>query len=129
MGKAWSAEVTGNVGGPYLWGGSWRISPIGGLDVGVKKQLWNNRADLKIIFTDIFLTNPWHATSNFGGMQIQAYGTQDSRKARAVFTYRLGRNKNSEGKERHTGLGAEEERLNKKNEVGGKGTSRVIGGV
>ena len=110
----YSAEVSGMLGGPSIWGGSWHTKPLGGIDLGVQKQFWNKTASLKLSLTDILFTYPWYATSDFGGIKLSANGDWESRTLRLSFTYRFGSNQITSARDRKTGLDAESGRIKSK---------------
>jgi hypothetical protein len=69
------------------------------------------RASVKLSVTDIFLTNPWNATTDFGGVYIRGGGRWESRTFRVNFTYRFGSNEIKSARERKTGLESESKRI------------------
>jgi iron complex outermembrane recepter protein len=111
LGKDYSAEASGWFSGPSVWGGTWKTKPQGGVDVGVQKQLLKKQATIKISATDIFLTSPWKATSDFGGLYIRGGGNWESRTVRLTFSWRFGSNQIKNSRERKTGLESEAKRI------------------
>jgi iron complex outermembrane recepter protein len=111
LGKDYSTEISGWFNGPSVWGGTWKTKPQGGVDVGVQKQLLKNQATIKISATDIFLTSPWKATSDFGGLYIRGGGNWESRTLRLTFSWRFGSNQIKNSRERKTGLESEAKRI------------------
>ena len=111
LGKTYSAELSGFINGPSVWGATWVTKPMGGLDIGFQKQLWDKKATLKLTFTDVFFTNPWRSHVDFGGMVVTGSGNWESRTARISFTYRFGSNQISSARERKTGMESEEGRI------------------
>jgi hypothetical protein len=109
--KGTSAEVSGFYNGPNVWGGTWRTKPQWGLDAGVQQQLFKKKATLKLTVTDIFYTMPWSASSNFGGLNIKASGSWESRTFRVSFNYRFGSNDVKQSRQRKTGLETEAGRI------------------
>jgi iron complex outermembrane receptor protein len=91
LGKNYSAELTGYYDGPSVWEGTFKTNPAGGVDVGLQKKLFNKKADIKLSCSDIFYTLPWHATSNYGGANIDASGNWESRMIKLNFTYHFGK--------------------------------------
>ena len=111
LGKDYSAELSGWYNGPSIWGATWRTKSQGGMDLGVQKQFWDKKASIKMSVTDIFLTEPWKATSDFGGLKINAGGAWESRTFRLNFTYRFGNSQVKAARQRETGLESESKRI------------------
>ncbi len=113
LGKDYTAEITGEYNGPGVWGGTWRSRPSGGVDVGMQKLLFKKKATIKISATDVFFTQPWNATSNFGGLYIHGSGSWESQTYRVSFSWRFGSNQIKKSRERQTGLESESKRIKK----------------
>jgi iron complex outermembrane recepter protein len=111
LGKDYSAELSGWYSGPSVWGATWKTKPQGGVDIGFQKQLMQKKASLKISFTDVFHTNPWTATSDFGGLYIKGSGNWESQTFRMSFTWRFGSNQIKNSRDRKTGLESESKRI------------------
>ncbi len=111
LGKDYSAELSGWFSGPNIWGATWRTKSQGGLDLGFQKQLLQKKATLKLSVTDIFRTNPWTATSDFGGLYIKGKGNWESQTVRVSFTFRFGSNQVKAARDRKTGLESESKRI------------------
>lgn len=111
LGKDYDAEVSSYFSGPSIWGATWKTKPQGGVDVGIKKQFMQKRATVKVSATDIFHTNPWTATSDFGGTYIKGSGEWESRTVRVNFSWRFGSNEIKNSRDRKTGLESEANRI------------------
>ena len=111
LGNDYTAELSGWFSGPSIWGATWRTKSMGGLDIGFQKQLMQKKASIKISATDIFRTNPWSATSDFGGLYIRGKGSWESQTVRLNFTYRFGSNQVKAARQRQTGLESEAKRI------------------
>ena len=111
LGKNYTAEVSGYFNGPNVWGATWKTRPQGGLDIGLQKLLFDKKATVKVSVTDIFRTNPWSATSDFGGMYIKGSGGWESRTFRVSMNWRFGSNQIKNSRERKTGLESEAKRI------------------
>ena len=111
LGHDYTAEMSGWFNGPSVWGVTWRTKPQGGLDLGVQKQFWDKKASFKLSATDVFLTSPWKAHSNFGGLIMDAGGSWESQTLRLNFTYRFGNSQVKESRQRETGLESESKRI------------------
>ena len=111
LGKDYSAELSGWFNGPSVWAGTWKTKPQGGIDIGLQKLLMKKRATVKVSVTDVFLTNPWTAITDFGGVYIKGHGQWESRTFRVNFTYRFGSNEIKAARDRKTGLESEKKRI------------------
>ena len=69
------------------------------------------KATVKVSATDIFHTNPWTATSDFGGTYIKGSGAWESQTVRVNFSYRFGSNQIKNSRDRKTGLESEAKRI------------------
>ncbi|MEO6723033.1 MAG: TonB-dependent receptor [Ferruginibacter sp.] len=111
LGKDYTAELSGNFNGPSIWGATWKTKPQGGVDVGLQKQLLRKQATVKLSVTDIFHTNPWTATSDFGGTYIKGSGAWESTTFRVNFSWRFGSSQIKNSRDRKTGLESESKRI------------------
>ncbi|WP_169719455.1 outer membrane beta-barrel family protein [Olivibacter sitiensis] len=74
----------------------WSIYKIGsnwGLDLGVNKSLWDKRANIKLVLTDIFYKMPYTASTNYANLNFWNLHREESRVLRLSFTYRFGNQK------------------------------------
>lgn len=111
LGKGYTAELSGWFSGPSIWGATWRTKSLGGLDFGIQKQVLKKQGTVKLTVTDIFFTNPWTATSNFGGLFINGGGRNESRTVRLAFSWRFGNSQVKAARQRQTGLETEAKRI------------------
>ena len=111
LGRDYSAEISGSYNGPGVWGGTWKTNAQGGLDIGFQKQLLQKKATIKMSLTDIFLTQPWTAINNFGGVYIKGGGSWESRTLRLSFNWRFGSSQIKKSRDRKTGLETEASRI------------------
>ncbi|GAB2574599.1 outer membrane beta-barrel protein [Spirosoma areae] len=107
LGRGWTADLTGNYQSRQLYG-FLDIQPLGQLNVGLQKSVWNKKGTLKLNLTDVFYTSPLRASSNYTNYVEQFYQRQDTRVATASFSYRFGSDTVSPSR-RRTG-GAEDEK-------------------
>jgi ferric enterobactin receptor len=107
LGHGWTADLTGNYQSHQLYG-FLDIQPLGQLNIGLQKSMWNKKGTLKLNMTDIFYTSPFHATSEYANYREQFNQRQDTRVATASLTYRFG-NDTLTPSRRRTG-GAEDEK-------------------
>jgi outer membrane receptor protein involved in Fe transport len=111
LGNDFTGELSGWFSGPSVWGATWKTKSQGGLDLGIQKMLMQKKASIKVSVTDIFHTNPWTATTDFGGLYIKGGGKWESQTVRLSFTYRFGSNQVSAARQRQTGLESEAKRI------------------
>ncbi len=111
LGNDYTAELSGWFSGPSIWGATWKTRSLGGLDLGFQKQVLKKQGTIKLSVTDIFFTNPWTASSNFGGLYINGSGRNESRTVRLAFTWRFGNSQVKAARQRQTGLETEAKRI------------------
>ncbi|TDO28592.1 TonB-dependent receptor domain-containing protein [Sediminibacterium goheungense] len=111
LGGGYTAEMSGWFSGPSVWGATWKTRSLGGLDLGFQKQVLKKQGTVKLSVTDIFFTNPWTATSNFGGLYINGSGRNESRTVRLAFSWRFGNSQVKAARQRQTGLETEAKRI------------------
>jgi len=102
MTKTWSAEMSGWFNGPGVWGGTFKNRPMGGLDIGMKKEIWDGNGIIRVSYGDIFRTMHWRGISEYSGIYMDASGGWESQQFRVNFTWKFG-NQNIKVKERKTG--------------------------
>ncbi len=106
LGKGWMGEVTGSFQSAEILGLE-DVRSICYGNVGIMKQLWKNKANLKLNVSDLFYTNKTRATDRATGYLEHYVQTRDTRVATLSFTYRFGNNK---GLPKPKNGGAEEEK-------------------
>ncbi|MFT3681504.1 MAG: outer membrane beta-barrel family protein [Ferruginibacter sp.] len=111
LGKDYSAEISGWFNGPSVWGGTWRTSSQGAMDIGVQKQFLQKAATIKLAATDIFHTAPWKATNDFGGLYVKGGGSWESQTFRVSLSWRFGSSQVKAARDRKTGLESESRRI------------------
>ncbi len=111
LGHNYTTEVSGWYSGPSIWGGTWKVRPLGNVDFGIQKMLLQKRASLKLSVTDIFFTNPWNSENDFGGLYVKGRGWNESRTFRINFSWRFGSNQIKQSRERKSGLESEARRI------------------
>jgi iron complex outermembrane recepter protein len=109
--KAFSLEISGWYNAPSLWGGTFEMNEMWSLDAGIQKKLLNNKANFRIAVSDIFRTNRWGGTSQFGVLDMRIAGGWDSRRFRTSLTYNFGNTEVKAARRRATGLEDEQQRI------------------
>ncbi|MBD2700470.1 outer membrane beta-barrel protein [Spirosoma sp. BT702] len=107
LGRGWTADLSGRYQSRELYG-FLDIRPLGQLNVAVQKSMWGKKGTLRMNVTDIFYTNPVHATAAYANYVERFNQRQDTRIATASFTYRFGSDTIAPSR-RRTG-GAEDEK-------------------
>lgn len=104
--KRWAAGVTLQTSFPVIWGirseilGVYATKRLGGstevmgsnglVNLGFQKKFINDKAIVKLSFSDIFWTNNWDNVNNFGNFQSKEYGYGETRQIKVNFTYKFG---------------------------------------
>jgi iron complex outermembrane recepter protein len=88
--KGWSAEISGfyrssGVEGQIL------VKPMGQLTAAVAKQLFKEKASLKLGIRDILYTQQVRGTIDFQETEASFHNWRDSRQVSLTFTYRFGK--------------------------------------
>lgn len=118
--KTWTAELSGWYNSPTIWQGTMKSKAMGGMDLGLQKTLFNNKATLKASMGDILKTMRWKATSNFAGQYMLASGRWESRVFRLNFTYRFGNAQVKAARQRKAALEEESKRTQQSGGMGGQ---------
>lgn len=106
-----SAEISGWYSSPSVWGGTFKMEEMWGLDAGIQKRLLKGKANLKLSVNDIFYSQKWNGTSNFGALHMTVNGRGDSRRFRVNFSYNFGNDQVKGARNRNTGLDDEKKRI------------------
>jgi len=106
LGKGYKAELSAWGNTPGIWGGTFRTSAQGSVDIGLQKSILKDRGVLKASYSDILYTAPWTGTSNYGGIVTRAWGNWESQQIRISFDYRFGSDQIKGARNRR--LGAED---------------------
>ena len=104
-------EVSGWYSSPSVWGGTYRTSALGSLNVAFQKKYFNDNLTARLAFNDILYTVPWRGTTQFGDLFIDGSGGSDSRQVAFSLTYDFGREEIKKARNRKTGLEDEKERI------------------
>jgi len=106
-----SVELSGWYNSPSVWGGTFAVDEIWSMDLGLKKKLFDDKATITMAVSDLFYTNEWVITGNYGGIDIRGVGGNDTRQFKVGMTYRFGNQKVKAARKRSTGLEDEKNRL------------------
>lgn len=104
-------EISGWYASPGIWGGNFKTTGMGNVDIGLQKKILEGRANLKVSVSDVFRTNRWSGISQFGELYIETSGSWDSRRLNVNFSYRFGNDEVKAARRRKTGLEDEQNRI------------------
>jgi hypothetical protein len=117
IGKTWTAEMSGFYSSPSIWGGTMKSRAMGGMDMGLQKQVFKNKGTIKASMSDVLKTMRWKGVSDFAGQVMLASGRWESRQFKLNFSYRFGNAQVKAARQRKNAI--EEE--NKRTQGGGTG--------
>lgn len=103
----WSAELIGIFRTSEVYG-FLDVEPWWMASVGVQRQFWDRKANLKLSLSDAFYTGKVRATTELTGYSERFFQVRDSRVLNLTFIYRFGKSQIAPARKR-TG-GAEEEK-------------------
>lgn len=84
-----NAEVSGYFVTKRLSGANERIRENSGIDLGLQKNLWNNKATIRLAVTDIYKGSRSNSTQTYDGFYLRNYGYYETRMVRLNFTYKF----------------------------------------
>lgn len=103
--RQWGAAVSSNhtfrlprqyqllLGGEYSGpsvNGLFTLRASGSVNLGVRKQLWQEKAVLSLKVSDLFYTNGWFSALHYQNINTDWVNRYDSRRLTVSFTYKLG---------------------------------------
>jgi hypothetical protein len=107
----YSIEVSGFYQSPMLYG-MFKIQKMYSVDLGLQKNLWNNKATLKLSVRDIFKTMQNRADLVYDNVDLHTKNSWDSRVVSLNFSYRFGADIKP-SRQRSTGIDDEQGRVGK----------------
>jgi len=110
LGKGWTGELTGLYISPSVWQGMIKSDAMGSIDIGVQKTLWNNKANLKVSWTDIFRTMKWGGSTDFSGVRSTFNGNGEMQQVKISFSYRFGSSQVKAAQQRKSAIDDEKKR-------------------
>ncbi len=111
-------ELTGFYNSPSVWGGTFKSSAIGSVDVGVQQKLFKGAGTIKVSFTDVFNTLHWKGVSDYGGSHLVASGNFESQQLKINFSFRFGNSQVKAARQRKAAADEENKRLNSSGGIG-----------
>jgi iron complex outermembrane recepter protein len=119
FGKGWTAELSGVFVAPTVFQGTFKSKAMGGVDVGLQKQIFKGNGTIKVAGTDIFRTFRFRATSDFAGQLTRINARWEATQFKINFNWRFGSTTVKAAKQRATS--AEEEAKRAQQQGGGIG--------
>lgn len=116
--KTWTAELSGFYNAPTIWQGAFKSKSIWGIDAGLSKALWKNKATVKASFSDILHTLKFQGTQEFAGQLTRVQARWESQQVKLNFVYRFGSNQIKAARNRNTGAEDENKRTQGGNGLG-----------
>ena len=110
--KGIKIELSGWYNSPSVWDGTFETEDMWSVDFGIKKNVLNDRATLRMGVSDLFLSRVWSGRSDVRGVVLKASGRNDTRRFRVGFNYRLGNQQVKSSRKRKTGLDDVQKRIN-----------------
>jgi hypothetical protein len=100
--KGWSAELSGWYNSRAFYG-LYAAKPMGMVNVGLQKSIWNKKGTIRLNVNDLFWTNRFRGEAVYKDIDFRVRSQWPSRQARLTFTYSFG-NQNVKGaRQRNTG--------------------------
>ncbi|WP_262888631.1 outer membrane beta-barrel family protein [Hymenobacter sp. HDW8] len=109
FGHGWTADLSGTYLAPERYGYE-RLRARGQIGVGLQKQLWANKATVKLSATDLLYTSPVRSTYAYANFEDTFFNRQDTRVMTLSFTYRFGNDKLAPIRRRQSGAEDEKRR-------------------
>jgi iron complex outermembrane recepter protein len=118
LGKTITAELSGWINGPSVWGGIFKTKLMGQMDIGLQQAILKGKGTLRLALSDVLGTFKFNSDATYSGQYIRVAGSQESRVFRVNFSYRFGNTQVKAARNRKT---AAEEENNRTNGGGGLG--------
>ncbi|GAA4739139.1 TonB-dependent receptor [Flavisolibacter ginsenosidimutans] len=88
--KVWTAELSGVYVAPSVFMGTLKSKGMGGLDLGLQKQIFKGNGTIKVSGTDLLHTFRFRGTSDFAGQKLNVLARWESQQFKVNFTWRFG---------------------------------------
>ncbi|MBB5637119.1 hypothetical protein HDE68_003032 [Pedobacter cryoconitis] len=106
-----TVEIAGVVNSKNISGLNTYVKGNSQIDLGLQKNLMNDKATLKLAVTDLLRTNKINTDTQLNNLVLHTTYAGESRQIRLNFTYRFGNNKIKTKDDRESGLQNESQRL------------------
>ncbi|MEJ5994257.1 outer membrane beta-barrel protein [Pedobacter sp. Du54] len=84
-----NAEVVSSVNSKRLLGANEIMRPTSQVDLGVQRNFMNNKATLRLVFSDIYKGSKGNSLLNFEGFYLHNYNYYETRQIKLNFTYKF----------------------------------------
>ena len=84
-----TAEVSGYYVTKRLSGANDRSRENSGIDLGLQKNFWNNKATIRLAVTDIYKGSKSNSEQSYDGFYLRNYGYYETRMVRLNFTFKF----------------------------------------
>jgi hypothetical protein len=119
IGKTVTAELSGWVNGPSVWGGTFKTKLMGQMDMGLQKTILKGQGTVRLALSDVLKTFKFDSNADYAGQYIRVSGSQESRVLRINFSYRFGNTQVKAARNRKTAAEEENSRTNGGGGLGG----------
>ncbi len=109
--KLWTGELTGVFIAPTIWQGAFRSEAMGGIDLGLQRQLLDGKGTVKLGMSDVLGTFRFKGTTDFAGQVSRVNARWESQQFKLNFTYRFGNSQVKAAKQKAAGLEEEAKRV------------------
>ncbi|MBL7768748.1 MAG: outer membrane beta-barrel protein [Flavipsychrobacter sp.] len=116
--KTWTAELSGWYNSPSILQGTVKSKAMGGIDIGLQKTVFDNKATIKASMGDVLKNMRWGGTSDFAGQIMRTTGKWESHVFRINFTYRFGNAQVKSARQRKTAMEEESKRTQQTGGIG-----------
>lgn len=108
--KELNVEISGYYNGPNIFGAVFEIEPNWSMDIGLQRNFFSNKLNVRCIITDIFYKSGFKGVATFDGLTYFGSGLRDSRRLSINLSYNFG-NQNIKSRNRNQGLNSEQKRI------------------
>ncbi|HEX6914181.1 MAG TPA: TonB dependent receptor [Chitinophagaceae bacterium] len=119
LSKTITAELSGWINGPGLWGGTFKTKLMGQMDIGLQKTMLKGKGNIRLSYNDLLNTFKFDSQTFFAGQHLRAYGSSESQVFRVNFSYRFGNTQVKAARNRKTAAEEENSRTSGGGGLGG----------
>ncbi len=110
--KSYTAEMTAMFMAPTVYQGTLRAKAMGGIDLGIQKQIMKGKATVKASVSDVFQSMRFRGTSEFAGQKTALNSSWESRQFKLSFNFRFGNAQVKAAKQKSSSAEDENKRVN-----------------
>jgi iron complex outermembrane recepter protein len=116
--NTWTAELSGFYNAPSIYQGSFKGESLWAIGLGLQKQLFENKATVKLSVSDIFNTLNFTGSTDFVGQKTTFNSRWESQQLKLSLSFRFGNNGVKAARNRGTGAEEEAKRVQQGGGVG-----------